>query len=84
VDVVLALGDSVTAAFGVDGRRGGLHEFRGKSWSMGGDANSTTLPNFIKHYNPHLKGYSEGQHEVSFLAQESHIPRHTFAIPHVV
>lgn len=61
VDVVMALGDSVTAAFGAMGRQGHLHEFRGQSWAMGGDSNATTLPNYIKEHSPFLKGYSEGK-----------------------
>lgn len=105
VDVVLALGDSITAAFGAAGRRGGLvsalenvqsfsgwsvslrcfsvvmvatwradtskcsfvlqKEFRGWSWSIGGDENVTTLPNFIRNYNPALTGYSVGHREGS-------------------
>jgi hypothetical protein len=34
---VLALGDSITAAFGVMGRGGYLQEFRGLSGPIGGD-----------------------------------------------
>jgi hypothetical protein len=66
VDVVLALGDSITAGFGMEGKIGGLHEYRGKSWSIGGDANATTLPNFVKQYNPNVTGYSIGRREVRF------------------
>lgn len=64
VDVVLALGDSITAGFGMEGKIGGLHEYRGKSWSIGGDANATTLPNFIRQHNPNVTGYSIGRREV--------------------
>ena len=65
VDVVLALGDSITAGFGMEGKVGGLHEYRGKSWSIGGDANATTLPNFIKQFSPNVSGYSVGRREGS-------------------
>lgn len=65
VDVVLALGDSITAAFGAKGKRGGFHESRGLSWSIGGDEGATTLPNFIKQHNPNLTGYSLGSRETS-------------------
>ena len=68
VEVVAAIGDSMTAALfakvkTVLGLLPGLidkHslEFRGVSWSMGGDEGVTTLPNLIKHYNPNLQGYS--------------------------
>lgn len=67
VDVVMALGDSITAGFGMEGKRGGLHEYRGKSWSIGGDDNATTLPNFLRHYNPNITGYSVGRREVRRL-----------------
>ncbi|KAI6653171.1 Phospholipase B1, membrane-associated-like [Oopsacas minuta] len=70
VGVVGAIGDSMTAALfakvsGVLGLLPGLldkHklEYRGVSWSIGGDNGVTTLPNFIKNYNPDLKGYSVG------------------------
>lgn len=65
VDVVLALGDSITAGFGMEGKVGGLHEYRGKSWSIGGDANATTLPNFIRQFSPNVSGYSVGRREGS-------------------
>lgn len=65
VDVVMALGDSITATFGAKGRRGGFHEARGLSWSIGGDEGATTLPNFIKQHNPNLTGYSLGSRETS-------------------
>ena len=59
------LGDSITAAFGalsftlIDL----FIEFRGISWSVGGDKDldtHVTLPNILKKYNPNLKGYSTG------------------------
>ena len=68
VEVVAAIGDSMTAAMfakvkNVLGLLPGLidkHslEYRGVSWSIGGDEGATTLPNLIKHYNPNLQGYS--------------------------
>ena len=68
VRVIGAIGDSMTAALfakvsGVLGLLPGLidkHslEYRGVSWSIGGDSGVTTLPNLIKHYNPSLSGYS--------------------------
>ena len=76
----MALGDSITAAFGANGRKGGLHEDRGTSWSIGGDANTTTLPNFIKQYNPAVTGYSIGRREASLcwgpVCREVHRKRH--------
>ena len=80
VDVVLALGDSITAAFGAKGRRGGFHEARGLSWNMGGDEGATTLPNFIKQHNPNLTGYSLGSRETSLcwgpVCRDVHRQRH--------
>lgn len=57
-----ALGDSVTAGFGA--RATSLIdlviEARGASWSIGGDADVSTLPNFLKVYNAELSGFSTG------------------------
>jgi len=64
IKVVMAIGDSITAAFGLEGRSGGLDEFRGQSWSVGGDENAVTVANFIKYFNPSLVGYSTGKHLV--------------------
>ena len=62
IDIVIALGDSITAGFGIQGISGLDNEYRGRSWSIGGENNQITLPNFIKYYNPNLKGYSIGNH----------------------
>ena len=63
VDVVAALGDSITAAFGT--KSSDLLtlfvEFRGVSWSIGGDKTLdqvTTLPNILKKYNSRVRGFS--------------------------
>jgi len=65
VNVVAAMGDSITAAFGalsftlVDL----FVEFRGISWSIGGDSTlkkHITLPNILKRFNPTVKGYASG------------------------
>ncbi|XP_064601697.1 phospholipase B1, membrane-associated-like [Liolophura sinensis] len=63
VGVVAALGDSLTAGTGVKALTiiGLLREWRGLSWSGGGDLTAEeapTLPNFIKKYNPNVKGFS--------------------------
>ncbi|KAK3790499.1 hypothetical protein RRG08_060549 [Elysia crispata] len=66
VDVVAALGDSLTAGNGVDATSilGVLTENRGLSWSGGGDGSLDegvlTFPNIIKKYNPQVVGYSVG------------------------
>uniref|UniRef100_A0A087YCB0 Si:ch211-214p16.3 n=1 Tax=Poecilia formosa TaxID=48698 RepID=A0A087YCB0_POEFO len=65
IKVVGALGDSLTAAFGA--RATNLLElpieYRGVSWSIGGDdtlETVTTLPNVLKKFNPGIKGASKG------------------------
>ncbi|XP_070578253.1 phospholipase B1, membrane-associated-like [Ptychodera flava] len=65
VKVVAALGDSITAANGLDAKTvlGVLTQYRGKSWSIGGDQSYEsvpTLPNILRKYNPDLVGYSIG------------------------
>jgi len=64
IDVIMTLGDSITAGFGIEGAKGLLSEFRGQSWAIGGDENATTLANFIKYFNPNVTGYSLGKHFV--------------------
>ncbi|XP_041668835.1 phospholipase B1, membrane-associated isoform X2 [Cheilinus undulatus] len=67
VKVVAALGDSLTAANGVGAKADNLllviNEYRGLSWSIGGDENITTvttLPNILKEFSPNVTGFSEG------------------------
>uniref|UniRef100_A0A914C6N6 Phospholipase B1, membrane-associated n=1 Tax=Acrobeloides nanus TaxID=290746 RepID=A0A914C6N6_9BILA len=65
ISVVMALGDSLTAA---NGARAGdmvgiLRQYRGLSFSMGGDMDldhHITIPNILRKYNPKLFGYSRG------------------------
>ncbi|KAM9777533.1 phospholipase B1, membrane-associated-like [Neosynchiropus ocellatus] len=67
IKVVAAVGDSLTAANGVGAKNDNLllviNEYRGLSWSIGGDGNIstvTTLPNILKEFNPNVTGYAEG------------------------
>ncbi|KAI9203298.1 GDSL-like Lipase/Acylhydrolase-domain-containing protein [Polychytrium aggregatum] len=69
IRVVAALGDSITAAFGADGRTPGqplfienLNENRGVSFFMGGDPGAITVANFVHNYKPSLTGSSYGTH----------------------
>jgi hypothetical protein len=66
IAAVGALGDSVTAGFGA--RATSLIdltvEARGASWSIGGDDDVSTLPNFFKVYNADLSGFSTGNGNV--------------------
>jgi phospholipase B1 len=60
----MALGDSITAGFGIMGTQGDLNEFRGLSWAIGGDPNATTLATFLRYYTPNIQGASLGEHIV--------------------
>ncbi|XP_067099417.1 phospholipase B1, membrane-associated-like [Osmerus mordax] len=68
IKVVAALGDSLTAGNGVGAKDPNnlllvMNEYRGLSWSIGGDHNLTTvttLPNILKEFNPLLTGFSTG------------------------
>lgn len=66
IKVVMALGDSITAAFGAMGRNVGisklLNEFRGLSFAGGADTNTTSLYTAFRHYYPKLVGGSTGNH----------------------
>jgi len=46
----MALGDSITAAFGLIGASGGIYEYRGQSWAIGADKGEITVPNFFNHF----------------------------------
>lgn len=37
-------------------------EFRGLSYSIGGDNDSFTIPNYVRHYQPSVTGFSIGEH----------------------
>eukprot|EP00033_Pygsuia_biforma_P002172 GCRY01002407.1.p1 GENE.GCRY01002407.1~~GCRY01002407.1.p1 ORF type:complete len:357 (-),score=50.06 GCRY01002407.1:238-1308(-) len=61
IKVVMALGDSMTAGFAMKTFPPfDVVEFRGSVFSIGGDEGVLTLPNLLKHYNPHLVGASHG------------------------
>ncbi len=73
IKVTAALGDSLTAALGAKASTvlGLLTEYRGVSWSIGGQSsveNVITLPNIIKKFSPGLKGFST----CSTLAKADH------------
>jgi phospholipase B1 len=63
VGVVAAVGDSITAAFGLaaDSPAGLALETRGESWTIGGNEDIETvltIPNILKEFNPDLFGAS--------------------------
>ncbi|KAI0237112.1 Phospholipase B1, membrane-associated [Lamellibrachia satsuma] len=73
VNVVAAMGDSVTAGYGLgaDNVLEVLVQNRGESWSIGGDKTLDngilTLTNIIRKFNPKVKGFSTG---ATLIAQE--------------
>ncbi|XP_074144393.1 phospholipase B1, membrane-associated isoform X2 [Sminthopsis crassicaudata] len=67
IKVIGALGDSLTAGNGAGSPPGDvfnvLVQYRGLSWSIGGDNNIstvTTLANILREFNPSLVGFSTG------------------------
>ena len=66
IKAVAALGDSLTAAMGADAKTvlGLLFEYRGESWSAGGDKSLdelVTMPNIARKYNSNIVGFSTGK-----------------------
>ncbi len=64
IQVVAAMGDSITTACGAQAKTilGMLIEFRGRSWSIGGQeelVKIVALPNILKTFNPKLFGFSK-------------------------
>jgi len=70
IKVIGAMGDSLTAARGADnGVIGMLFDYKGLSWSVGGDStfeSHTSLPNILRKYNPNLYGFSTGHSLLGF------------------
>ncbi|EFA79186.1 phospholipase [Heterostelium album PN500] len=62
IKVVMGLGDSITAGFGISYHKIGdfVGESRGVSWSMGGDLHEPTIPNFLSQVGATIKGQSHG------------------------
>uniref|UniRef100_H2Z084 Uncharacterized protein n=1 Tax=Ciona savignyi TaxID=51511 RepID=H2Z084_CIOSA len=65
IDIVGAMGDSITAGFGIEATSlpGIAVEDRGLSWSIGGEMDlerSITIPNILRRFNPQVKGYALG------------------------
>ena len=73
---------SITAGFGIMGYNVSLPttialldaftEYRGLSYSAGGQENAFTVPNYIKHYQPELTGYSNGNHSIESCGSKFH------------
>ncbi|KAG2224879.1 hypothetical protein INT45_010828 [Circinella minor] len=59
IKAVIALGDSITAGFGMLSGRppfASVWEYRGKVFSVGNDPNEYTIPNFLNVYSTHQGG----------------------------
>jgi hypothetical protein len=71
IDIVGAIGDSLTAGSGalaLDVLQV-LLEGRGVSWAIGGQGSwrqFLTIPNILKEFNPNLYGYSIGEQSSSY------------------
>ncbi|KAI5125075.1 Phospholipase B1, Membrane-Associated [Manis pentadactyla] len=72
IQVVAALGDSLTAGNGIGSKPDDLldvtTQYRGLSYSSGGDGSLetvTTLPNILRKFNRNLKGYAVGTGDAS-------------------
>jgi len=75
ISVVMALGDSIT---GLEGTYGGLEEYRGQSWAIGGDKDAVTLANFFKYYNSSVQGSSLSNHIVEVCLGPTFCPDHQY------
>lgn len=78
IDIIAALGDSLTAATGAASTAfmDLFIDNRGLSWCIGGQwtfRNSTTLPNILKEFNPKLFGYSVGDSYPFHLASQFNV-----------
>jgi len=63
IKVTMAVGDSISAGFAMKAGhfwdvKTDFVEFRGSVFSIGGDQNEMTIPNFLKNYNPDIVGPS--------------------------
>eukprot|EP01119_Soliformovum_irregulare_P020004 TRINITY_DN6429_c0_g1_i4.p1 TRINITY_DN6429_c0_g1~~TRINITY_DN6429_c0_g1_i4.p1 ORF type:complete len:165 (+),score=47.05 TRINITY_DN6429_c0_g1_i4:439-933(+) len=56
----MAMGDSISAGFAMKGfPPADFLEYRDWVFSIGGDDSAVTIPNWLKHYNPDIKGAAQ-------------------------
>jgi hypothetical protein len=55
------------------GASGRLTEYRGLSFNNGGDANATSVANFLNYFNPQIVGSSQGSHLVGMQSFSSEL-----------
>ncbi|KAI8906981.1 hypothetical protein DFJ77DRAFT_476145 [Powellomyces hirtus] len=69
---VMAIGDSITAAFAAEGMKlnplENILENRGISFTMGGDKGAVTVANMLKRFSPKIVGASTGDRIVSLCS----------------
>ncbi|KAI8876616.1 hypothetical protein K501DRAFT_154650, partial [Backusella circina FSU 941] len=70
---IASVGDSVIAGYGMEDYTPGLFsflseeirtEYRGRNFASGADPGATTFANFLKYFNPNIKGGSVEKHGV--------------------
>jgi len=57
IKVIMAMGDSISAGFAM---KGDVLENRGLVYSIGGDEQAATVPNWLKTYSPNVQGIATG------------------------
>jgi len=61
IKVVMTCGDSITAGFAMQGYLfEELEEWRGYVYSIGGESDAYTIPNFLSVFNPNIQGTAQG------------------------
>ncbi|GBB99324.1 hypothetical protein RclHR1_03490006 [Rhizophagus clarus] len=88
IKVVMGLGDSVMAGFGIrvdkldqifKNGTDPLDEYRGANFALGGDPDVISIPNILRKFSPNLVGDSKGTHiiEVCYgiLCPSNYIPK---------
>ncbi|KAI9357700.1 hypothetical protein DFJ73DRAFT_774726 [Zopfochytrium polystomum] len=73
IETIMGIGDSILAGFASRVTdltyllsHNPLYEYRGVNLATGGDSDSTSLGNLMKHYSPTLKGLSHGERTIDF------------------
>jgi len=66
IGIFIAIGDSITACFAAKGRNGlsSFDEYRGLSFSAGGDKDAVSLFSFVQRFSAKVQGASTGKHIV--------------------
>lgn len=73
ISIMLAMGDSITSAFGI---MGSWNESRGRSFSIGGDQGAVTLPNLFRYFRENIAGFSIGDADAEVCYGGGCLPLH--------